>query len=93
MPKPSPSPKPKPPRPSPYKAVAFVGLRPGTYEVHLHSRCDGNQSFHILVLPSLRVAMSGSGSIEVPRGYFGRGLCVIVYANTTLSRVLTMRAI
>jgi hypothetical protein len=60
---------------------------------HLHSQCNGSQSFHILVLQSLRVAMSGSGSIEVPRGYFGRGLCVIVYANSALSTVLTTRAI
>jgi hypothetical protein len=37
--------------------------------------------------------LGGSGSIEIPRSYFGRGLCVIVYANTSLSRALATRAI
>jgi hypothetical protein len=45
------------------------------------------------VLPSLRVAGNGRGSIEIPRSYFGRGLCVIVYANPSLSMVLATRAI
>jgi len=86
-------PSPRPTQPSATVAVAFSGLRPGTYAAHLHSRCSGNQSFHITVLQSLRVAIGGRGSIEVPRSYFGRGLCVIVYSNTSLSRVLATRAI
>jgi hypothetical protein len=80
-------------RPSADRAIAFSGLQTGSYAVHLHSRCNGSQSFHITVLPSLRVASSGTGSIEIPRSYFGRGLCVIVYANASLSKVLTTRAI
>jgi len=90
---PNPSPSPRPTRPSATKAVAFSGLLPGTYAAHLHSRCSGGQSFHITVLQSLRVANGGNASIEVPRSYFGRGLCVIVYSNTSLTKVLATRAI
>jgi hypothetical protein len=61
--------------------------------VHVHSRCSGNQAFHIVVVESLRVNSGGTGVIEVPRGYFGRGLCLIVYANPSLSAVLTTRPI
>lgn len=74
-------------------AVVFSGLPSATYPVHVHSRCSGNQAFHIVVVESLRVTSGGSGSIEVPRGYFGRGLCLIVYANQSLSTVLTTRPI
>jgi len=73
--------------------VAFSGLRSGTYPAHLHSRCSGSQAFHITILESLRVASGGSGSIGVPPSYFGRGLCLIVYANTSLSTVLTTHPI
>lgn len=61
--------------------------------MHLHSRCNGNQAFHITALQSLRIANGGSGTIEIPRSYFGRGLCVIVYSNAALSMVLTTREI
>ncbi len=61
--------------------------------MHVHSRCNGNQAFHIVVVESLRVTAMGTGAIEVPRGYFGRGLCLIVYANPSLSAVLTTRRI
>ena len=74
-------------------AVVFSGLRQGTYPVHLHSRCSGAQAFHITVLGSLRTASGGSGSVDVPRAYFGRGLCLIVYTNASLSLVLTTRPI
>jgi hypothetical protein len=74
-------------------AVHFSGLPAGTYPVHVHSRCSGNQAFHIVVVQSLRVSSAGAGSIEVPRGYAGRGLCLIVYANPGLSAVLTTRPI
>jgi len=73
--------------------VSFSGLPGGTYPVHVHSRCSGNQAFHIITIASLRVGSGGGGSIEVPRGYFGRGLCLIVYANPSLSTVLTTRPI
>ena len=73
--------------------VAFSRLPSGTYPVHVHSRCSGNQAFHIVVVESLRITSGGSGSIEVPRGYFGRGLCLIVYSNPALSAVLTTRPI
>jgi len=66
---------------------------PGTYAAHLHSQCDGRQSFHIIVLQSLRVAGGERGSFEIPRSRFDRGLCVILYSNTSLSRVLASRAI
>jgi len=61
--------------------------------VHIHSRCSGNQAFHIITLGSLRIASDGTGAIGVPRGYLGRGLCLIVYANPSLSAVLTTRPI
>jgi hypothetical protein len=74
-------------------AVTVSGLRQGTYAAHLHSRCDGRQGFHIIVLNDLRVSSSGRGWIEVPRSYFGRGLCVIVYANASATMVLAARPI
>jgi hypothetical protein len=73
--------------------VFFSGLPAGTFPTHLHSQCSGAQTFHIVVLGSLVVGSSGAGAIEVPSGYFGRGLCVIVYANSSLSRVLTTQRI
>ena len=73
--------------------MSFSGLPGGTYPVHVHSRCNGNQAFHIITIESLRVNSGGGGSIEVPRGYFGRGLCLIVYGNPSLSAVLTTRPI
>jgi hypothetical protein len=74
-------------------AVTFSGLPEGTYPVHLHSICSGRNSFHISVLQSLVVSSGGGGSIEVPRSYFGRGLCLIVYTSPALSAVLTTRPI
>jgi len=74
-------------------AVAFSGLPAGTYPVHLHSRCNGSQGFHITVLQNLQIAAGGSGAIDVPSSYFGRGLCLIVYASPTLSAVLATRPI
>lgn len=74
-------------------AVAFSGMRPGTYPVHLHSRCDGRQNFHIAILSSLQVTSAGHGAISVPGSYFGRGLCLIVYTSPTLYAVLTTRPI
>lgn len=72
--------------------VHFAGLPAGTYPVHLHSACNGSQQFHITVLQSL-VVRGGSGAISVPSGYFGRGLCVIVYTSPSLSRVLTTKRV
>jgi hypothetical protein len=54
--------------------------------------CSGSQAFHITVLQTL-VVRGGSGTIQVPSGYFGRGLCVIVYGTSSLSTVLTTRRI
>jgi len=36
--------------------------------------------------------LGASGSIQIPRSYFDRGLSVIVYVNTSLSRALATRA-
>jgi hypothetical protein len=90
LPRPVASPR---PRPSTTRAVAFSGLRPGTYPAHLHSRCHAGQGFHITVLQNLRVANSGVGFLEIPRSYFGRGLCVIIYSNPSLSAALATRPI
>jgi hypothetical protein len=103
-PVPAPTSQPASPPPSPVSvaaalalpsdvAVAFSGLHAGFFPVHVHSRCRGNQAFHIVVVESLRVTSMGTGSIEVPRGSFGRGLCLIVYSNRSLSMVLTTRPI
>jgi hypothetical protein len=81
---------PSPPSPS---RVFFSGLPAGSYITHLHSICNGSQAFHITVLQTLIVGGDGSGSIAVPASYFNRGLCVIVYANPSLSRVLTTQTI
>jgi hypothetical protein len=75
-----------------YISVRFTGLPSGTFPTHLHSICSGSQSFHITVAPSL-VVRAGTGTIQVPAGYFGRGLCLIVYSSSSLSRVLTARRI
>ena len=74
-------------------AVSFSELPGGTYPVHLHSICSGRQTFHITVVQSLAVGLSGRGTIYVPSGYFGRGLCLIVYTSSSLSAVLTTRPI
>jgi hypothetical protein len=95
-PSPSPPPLAAPPRPAPlsaYRPLGFTGLAAGVYVTHLHSICDGRQAFHITVLQDLIVRSGGAGTISVPSEYFGRGLCVIVYANATLTRVLTTRRI
>jgi hypothetical protein len=89
----APSPSPTPTKQSLTRAVVFYGLRAGSYPVHLHSRCNGSQGFHITVLQSLRVSTGGRGAIDVRTSYFGRGLCLIVYSNTSLSAVLTTRMI
>jgi hypothetical protein len=73
--------------------VVFAGLPPGVYPVHLHSACNGSQAFHIAVLSTLTVASSGSGAIDIPPADTGRGWCVIVYTNQSLSRVLTTRPV
>jgi hypothetical protein len=97
----SPSPSPTPVATAPVAAapispsllpVTFTGLRSGTYPAHLHSACNGSQAFHIAVLQSL-VVSGGAGTIQVPAGDFGRGLCVIVYSSSTLSSVLKARQI
>jgi hypothetical protein len=103
-PPPSPSPSPsQSPSPSPPPAAAapaqpsslpvtFTGLPNGAYPAHLHSICSGAQSFHITVLQSL-VVRGESGAIQVPSGYFGRGLCVIVYGSPSLTSVLATKRI
>lgn len=73
-------------------AVTFTGVPSGTYPVHIHSICNGSQAFHIVVVQSLAAA-GGSGTIQVPSGYFGRGLCVIVYTSPAATRVLATRPI
>jgi hypothetical protein len=93
------SPHPSPPAPAQKivppstLAVGFTHLPRGSYPVHLHSRCSGLQGFHITVIGTLRVGAGGTGSISVPTSYFGNGLCLIVYTNTSLSAVLTTRQI
>jgi hypothetical protein len=100
----APSPAALPPSPSPLSAgavlappavvaVTFSGLPRGAYPVHVHSRCNGSQAFHIITVGELQIASTGTGAVGVPRGYFGRGLCLIVYTSPSLSAVLTTRPI
>jgi len=89
----SPSPSPGSPVARPATmAVTFTGLPDGSYVTHLHSTCSGAQNFHITVLQTL-VVRARSGTIEVSSSYFGRGLCLIVYASRSLTSVLTTRRI
>ena len=75
------------------KDVTLAGLAPGTYPVHLHSRCDGSQGFHITGLDNLVITRQGQGRIAVPNADFGKGWCVIVYTNASLQNVLATRMI
>jgi hypothetical protein len=103
-PTPSPSPiavaaTPLPPAPTDPPAqlseftVAFQGLRPGTYPVHLHSICNGRQGYHLAYLPSLSISAMSTGGISVPAMDFGHGWCVVVYANRALTAVAAYRTI
>jgi hypothetical protein len=73
--------------------VAFQGLRPGTYPVHLHSICNGRQAYHLAYLPNLSISAMGTGSVSVPAMDFGHGWCVVVYANSALTAVAAYRTI
>jgi hypothetical protein len=90
-PNPSPSASPQAQAPS-STSVTFAGLPNGSYVAHLHSICNGAQSFHITVLQELTVR-GGTGTIQVPSGYFGRGLCVIVYGTPSLATVIAVKRI
>ena len=73
--------------------ITFAGLRPGSYPVHLHSKCSGSQTFHLAYLPTLHVGALSAGTILIPRADFGIGWCLIVYTNTSRPTVLTVRRI
>jgi hypothetical protein len=93
---PNASPSPTPAKPLVVRAtiaVSFTGLKLGSYPVHLHSACNGAQSFHIAIEQSLVIDRGGSGRISVASSNFGRGLCLIVYSSSTLTAVLTVRRI
>ena len=72
--------------------MLFSGFPDGTYPAHLHTACLSSQQFHITVLDNL-VVRQGAGALSVPSGYFGRGLCVVVYTSPSLARILTTRKI
>jgi hypothetical protein len=73
--------------------IAFAGLPPGAYPVHLHSVCNGTQAYHITIVPSLTVGGNGAGGIGIPTTDTGRGWCLIVYTDASLRRVLTARPV
>ena len=89
---PEPPAQPAPPPPAAF-TVTFAGLSPGAYPTHVHSICNGGQSFHIATVQTLVVNGSGSGSIQLASGYFGNGWCLIVYTSRSLTRVLTTRSV
>ncbi len=86
---------PRPSRPELPSALptVFSHLPPGTYQVHLHSICSGSQSYHLAFLPNLDVGSAHSGQVLVPTSDFGRGWCVIVYADSALNVVLATQPI
>jgi Cu-Zn family superoxide dismutase len=90
---PSPTPSPTANNAAAAMNVTFTGLRQGTFPVHLHSRCNGSQTFHIAVLGDLVVNAAGSGSISVPEPDFGHGWCVIVYGDPSLQTVAATQTI
>ena len=73
--------------------VAFSHLPPGTYTVHLHAICNGRQAFHLAYLPDLLVGPNHTGQVLVPTADFGRGHCVIVYADAVRNIVLVTQPI
>jgi hypothetical protein len=73
--------------------VFFSHLPPGTYQVHLHAICNGSQGYHLAYLPDLVVGPTHSGQLTVPTADFGRGWCVIVYADSVRNIVLVTQPI
>jgi len=69
----------------------FSGLPQGAFPVHLHSACNAAQGYHLSVLAPLVVDGNGSGGISVPAADLAHGRCVIVYADSSLGRVLAER--
>jgi hypothetical protein len=97
-PTPTPAAPPAPPTPSAASQPSsypftFSGLPTGSFPVHVHSACNGSQAFHLATLGSLFVGMSRSGTVTVPAMYVGEGLCLIVYANPSLTSVLSVRRV
>ncbi len=84
--------RPTAPAPSP-TTVTFSHLPPGTYEVHLHAICNGEQGYHLAYLPNLFVGAGHTGQIHLPARDFGRGWCVIVYSDAVHNIVLTTQPI
>ncbi len=87
-----PSPTPSAP-PTSSTTVAFSHLPPGTYQVHLHAVCSGQQGYHLAYLPNLVVGAGHTGQIQVPAADLGRGWCLIVYSDAVHSIVLTTQRI
>jgi len=73
--------------------VGFSHLPPGTYQVHLHSICSGNQRYHLAYLPDLVVGAAHTGQVLVPTAEFGRGWCLIVYSDPARNIVLVTKPI
>ena len=90
-PPPTLAPAPSSTAPPEYQLVVFTGLASGSYPAHLHAICNGRQRYHIAYLPDLSVAAAGSGALEVPAAYFGKGWCVVVYADRAATAVAAHR--
>ena len=73
--------------------VGFWHLPPGTYQVHLHAICNGRQAYYLAYLPDLVVGAAHTGKVLVATPDFGRGWCVIVYADPALNVVLVTQRI
>lgn len=79
-----------PPDPPQSVAVTLGGLPAGSHPVHLHSICNGGQGYHLATLGALG---GGTSTLDLPSDDFGRGWCLVVYTDGSLSRVLEYKAL
>jgi hypothetical protein len=88
----APAPAPPPPPPA-SMTVRFGQLAPGSHPIHLHSICNGTQNFHITTIGAIAPDGAGGASVTLPTSDFGRGWCLVVYTDASLTRVLNYRPI
>jgi glucose/arabinose dehydrogenase len=86
---------PAPPAPPPpaTMTVRFNQLPAGSHPIHLHSICSGTQNFHLATIGAIAPDAAGGASVTLSTNDFGRGWCLIVYTDASLTRVLNYRPI
>jgi hypothetical protein len=73
--------------------VRFNQLPAGSHPIHLHSICSGTQNFHLATIGAIAPDAAGGASVTLSTSDFGRGWCLIVYTDASLTRVLNYRPI